>query len=165
MKSKIAITSDSHGSLDRLSALLSSLSQDKISTLIHAGDFAAYGVDEVFSQYPHIETFIAQGNCDVNQEVLDPVSALPHVHLEEVIDWQSAGISISVSHIEDVALREAREKNKKIDVLIHGHTHRYRKEKIGNRLFLNPGALCEDGHYLILEIPELKIDRRRISAS
>ena len=46
--------------------------------------------------------------------------------------------NIVIFHEPD-AIHEYLEKNKEIDLILHGHTHRYREELIGNVLCFNPG--------------------------
>jgi len=89
---KVAIASDSHGSLDRLGELMSNLTKAGVDYLVHAGDFVSYEVDEIFRNYPNITTFISRGNCDVNEEVLEKVISLPHVTLDEVIYLELEGV-------------------------------------------------------------------------
>lgn len=153
---QIAILSDSHGSLDRLEEVLKSLQQVKIKYLIHAGDGLSYGIEEIFAQYPDIQIYYSLGNCDVNSELLAKLQKLKNVTINNVLDFEIENITFSVSHIEGIA--ESMLKNKKIDVFVHGHTHRAKVDRQESRLILNPGALCEDGKYFLLSLPDLKIE-------
>lgn len=152
----IAIVSDSHGALDRLDALLNNLRNAKIDKLIHAGDFAVYGVVEILEKYPEVEIWIALGNCDINEEVLDSVRKLPNITIDEVIQTEIDKIKIAASHINGVAMREVKD----AQIYCSGHTHRAKAEKKDGRLFLNPGSLMDDGGYLLLYTDTLEIQRK-----
>ena len=50
-----------------------------------------------------------------------------------------------------------------IKIVCHGHTHKRKFEKIGNILYINPGAIsfARDGHelsYLIIKIENFKVE-------
>lgn len=156
---QIAIVADSHGSLDRLEEVLKNLQKAKIKYLIHAGDGINYGIEDIFIRYPEIHIFYALGNCDVNSELITELKKIPHVKIESILELVIEQIKIGVSHIQGIA--EANLKAKKIDVFIHGHTHRAKIDKQKDRLILNPGALSEDGKYYVLSLPELKIEIKR----
>lgn len=155
---KIAIVSDSHGSVDRMKDLLTILEQEGISYLIHAGDFAVYGIEEVLAQHPNIQTYIAFGNADINADIIESVALLSHCHLDVVISLALEGKTIAVSHIAGVAESEY----KKANVYVHGHTHRMSIEEKNEKLIINPGALSEDGTYLVISLPDMSIEKRII---
>jgi len=98
---------------------------------------------------------------DVNDQLIKILNASPHIELKNVIKTEIDGIKIAVSHIpgqaETVCLKE------RIDVFIHGHTHRRKIEKRFNSLVINPGALTEDGRYFLLSLPDLRIEEKVIS--
>ncbi len=152
---KLAIVSDSHGAIDRLDTLLANLKKAGVKHLLHGGDFAVYGVTEIFAKYPEIKIWIAQGNADVNEEILDAVRALPNVEMKEVVQFELEGIKIAASHIEGVA--EGALRDQKVDIFIHGHTHRAKAEKRDEKTILNPGALVEDGKYFLCSLPNLEL--------
>jgi len=160
---KLAIVSDSHGSLDRLESVMSVLDEEDISHLLHLGDFLNYGVEEIFQNYPDISVSIARGNCDVNEELSEKINALENVSMKDVLDLELEGIRLAASHIEGVAQSEIKEKDR-VDIFCHGHTHRKKIEKTNKNLRLNPGALCEDGVYFVLELPSMEIEERIVGA-
>ncbi len=155
---KIAIVADSHGSIDRLDSLLANLKKAGVFHLLHAGDFAVYGVEDIFCKYPEIKIYVSQGNCDVNEELLSELNELPNVMIQEVIMCEIEGIKFGISHIEGIAGGVL--SKEKIDIFCHGHTHRAKVEKKDGKVFLNPGALSEDGRYFLLSLPDLKLEQK-----
>lgn len=154
---KLAIIADSHGALDRLEKVFQRLSQKKITKVLHLGDFLVEGVCEVFERYPDIFFWIARGNADVNEDLAQKIQDLSHVLMQEVIEINLEGVRIVSSHIPGVA--EKKERPKEGDLFCHGHTHRPQIQKKDGVIFLNPGALCEEGKYFLLELPSLKLER------
>lgn len=155
----IAILSDSHGSLDRLSELLENLQAAGIREVIHAGDFAVGRVVELFQKFPEINFHIARGNCDVNEETLAAVRELPNIELGEIIKTEIDGVGLVAAHKKaDLAGSEAR-------IIISGHTHVPEIKSVGKKLFLNPGSLMDDGEYLLVDLDSLKVERKLFNHS
>ncbi len=157
---QIAIVSDSHYAIDRFSRLLPNLREDGVLTLIHAGDFFTRGIEIVIADFPDIQFYMARGNCDSDRELWNSLRRLPHVCLEDIVVFELEGIRFIVSHIPGVALNTLNRKD--ADVVIHGHTHLARVEKVKQTLILNPGSLMDGDGYMILDVPSLKVDRRFI---
>jgi putative phosphoesterase len=149
---KVAIISDSHGSIDRLEKVFQNLSKAGIENILHAGDFLVEGVDQIFAGFPDLKFFIAIGNNDVNTENLEKVAKLRNVELAEVVTVSLNNKKISISHYDGIAESKSREKKEQIDIFIHGHTHRPQILKKGDSIMINPGALCEDGKYIVLDL-------------
>ncbi len=54
------------------------------------------------------------------------------------------------------ALSPGEREQKEVDIFIHGHTHRPALVRRGKSVMLNPGALCDDGYYLVLDLETMK---------
>lgn len=155
---KIAIVSDSHGSLDRLDQLLTNIQQAGIKYLLHAGDGINYGIEELFAKYPEIKIYYSLGNCDVNLELIEEIEKLPNCEIQDVVACEIEGVTFGLSHVEGIAENFLKEQN--IQVFIHGHTHRAKKEERDGKLILNPGALMEDGGYMVIDLKKMKVERK-----
>lgn len=122
----VGLISDTHG-LVRAS-VHAALAGVKL--ILHAGDV---GGDEVLDELALIAPVTAvTGNCD------DPNDPRLSATLARVLD----GVRIHVSHGHELgvptpttlaALYDA-------DVIVYGHTHRQRVDRIDGRLVVNPGA-------------------------
>ncbi len=155
---QVAIISDSHYAIDILNKLMSHLEKIGVTYLIHAGDFITSGIERVFSESPGIKSYIARGNCDSRGEAFNYLQTLSHVMLDDVLTFQIEGVRFLVSHIPGVAMNALG--SNEVDVLIHGHTHQPRVDKINDTLVLNPGSLMDGDGFMILDVPSLKVDRR-----
>jgi uncharacterized protein len=151
---KVALISDSHGSLDRLEECLQHLESGGVTEIIHAGDFALGEITKVLEKFPKLNFKIALGNCDVNEEILDEVKSLPNVELGEILEFELGGKRFAVTHkIQDLRGSAA-------EILISGHTHIPQVKKVGEKLFLNPGSLMGDGGYFLLDLENLNVERK-----
>ncbi|WP_213997152.1 phosphodiesterase [Tepidanaerobacter syntrophicus] len=152
---RIAILSDTHGSLDAFNKVLEIAKP--YDYIIHAGDIlyhgprnplpAAYNPSELAKAMNKIDVpFIAAaGNCDapIDQVVLSVPIQSPYALL--IID----GCKILITHGHQSTEEElvSLAKKWKIDILITGHTHVKVLEKKEGLILLNPGscALPKDG--------------------
>ena len=153
---KIAIMSDSHGMIDRLEQSFANIEKAEIKNVLHAGDFLEEGSVEAFAGFPNLNFFIAIGNNDVNKERLLELSKLPNVEIKEIIFHKFGKYEISISHYDGIAEAKSREISKQVDIFIHGHTHRPAVVRREKSTMINPGALCEDGRYVVLDLETMK---------
>ncbi len=156
-KKTIALVSDSHGRIDRLEMMFQRLQDAGIDTVFHAGDFLVYGVDEVLAKFPAINIYIAQGNADVNEEILRQVKSLSHITIKQFIRFEIFGKHILMAH-KPADLHELHTTNP-ANILCHGHTHVPRAVQSEGSIVLNPGALTDDGGYFLIDLPIVKVKR------
>lgn len=154
---RIAIISDSHHAVDTVKKLLNHLRETGIKHLIHAGDFIGYKVESVFADFPDIQSWIARGNCDSRGSTLDYLNGLDHVVVSDLLRFSIDGVSFIVGHIPGSALNAYNKEP--ADIIIHGHTHLPRIESYQDALLLNPGSLMEGDGYMLLELPDLTVNR------
>ena len=136
---KILLVSDSHNdyaSLDRLAA-----SYPNMDLYLHAGD----SEQDEWSLKPFISV---RGNCD-------------YYDFPNFLVIPSPVGNIYVQHYPHVSKSVISEHNAKI--VIHGHTHTRRLEKINGILYVNPGAISfardkYSGSYAILTIENNDIE-------
>jgi uncharacterized protein len=106
---------------NHLPARLNQLADD-VDEIWHLGDVCDPAlVDEIRAHGPPLT--LVRGNCDSEMEW--PL----------VVLLKRNGVSFRLIHIPP------EESPKNIDVIVHGHTHVPRYERVGNVLFLNPGCV------------------------
>ena len=146
---KIAITSDTHYSVDRFISFLNQIRKQQIKTVIHAGDYDGFGIEHTIVDYIEIKFYIALGNCDHDYQKNSYLKSQPHVLIGDVLYFDVAGFQVALSHIPGVA--ESQLQGEPVDVWIHGHTHRLKNKLQNGVLQLNPGSLMDESGYLILD--------------
>jgi putative phosphoesterase len=115
---RILVMSDTH---DRLPMRLKQLVDD-VDEIWHLGDVCAPSLlDDIRALGPPL-TFV-RGNCDSEMEW--PL----------VVLLKRNGVRFRLEHIPP------NQPPAGVDVLLHGHTHVPRYERVGNVLFLNPGCV------------------------
>ena len=154
---EVAIISDSHYSTDRVRQLFNHLEAKGIRHLIHAGDFIGNGIDGIFRDYPSIKAWVARGNCDSQSDIVEAVNEMDHVTVGDIVRFELEGVSFLLAHIPGMAFSALDKAH--ADVLIHGHTHMPRIEKFNKTMVLNPGSIMDGDGYMILEVPELEVQR------
>lgn len=88
----------------------------------HLGDVCAESVlDELRAIGPRVT--VVRGNCDSN------------FNWPLVVDLARGGLKFRLQHIPPAQPPDD------VDVILHGHTHVPRNEKLGPVLFLNPGCV------------------------
>ena len=115
---KIFVLADTH---NRLPANLEALARDA-DEIWHLGDVCDPGILQTIENFGPPVT-VVRGNCDSNVEW--PLTA----------DLKRHGVRFRLVHIPpENAPRD-------VDVVLHGHTHVPRDERVASLRFLNPGCV------------------------
>ena len=119
---RVAVVSDTHGSLSR--SVVRELAD--CSCILHAGDIVRENILDELALYGHL--YAVQGNCDRWMPGLE--------NLAGTLRFEIGGVSFFMVHDPEDVPRNL----EGVDVVVHGHTHVYREERIGKQLWLNPGS-------------------------
>ncbi len=135
---QIGIVSDTHNNLKNINIIISLFNKEKIPLVIHTGDITNANSLDKFSQL-NSKLFGVYGNNDRNEKGLKEIAECNNFSFQEppqILNLCNKNIAIyhEPEDIDDFLIE-----NQKIDVVIHGHTHRYRNEVKNGVLFFNPG--------------------------
>ncbi len=119
---RVAVLSDTHGMLRR--EVVAAL-QD-CTHILHAGDIVRESDLDELRLYGSI--YAVRGNNDVWQPGLQDLAG--------VLRFQIAGVSFLMTHDPWDVPRNL----EGVQIVVCGHTHRYREETVDGRLWLNPGS-------------------------
>ena len=115
---RVLVLADTH---NRLTEKVKEMAKDA-DEIWHLGDVCADAIlDELLTFGPRVR--VVRGNCDSNFEW--PL----------VLDLRRGGLKFRLQHIPPDRPPDD------VDVLLHGHTHVPRNERLGRVLFLNPGCV------------------------
>ena len=143
----IGIISDTHDYLVGLRKAIKIFKQHKIELLIHCGDWVSPFTLEFFDRelgewdIP-VKSVIGNNPGDLKRTLLanakmkHPIEWPAHVTLEMDLEGKEA----VVYHGDDRMLLDALVNCQKYDLVLTGHTHQPRNEKIGKTLVVNPGS-------------------------
>ena len=132
---KIFVLADTHDKLPRKAMDLAREADE----IWHLGDVCAERLlDELRAIGPRVT--IVRGNCDSNSD------------WPMVVDLEREGLKFRLQHIPPDRPPDD------VDVVLHGHTHVPRNERVGNVLFLNPGCVTRPNQGSPASVAWLEID-------
>lgn len=149
---KIGIISDTHDHMNNIKKFVDIFIDDeKIDLLIHCGDIVAPFMNIPFKRIIE-ETdirlrrmYVVYGNNDGERSGLRTIFGAQGSKIEmkgDFFETEISGKKIIVFHHLDESIVEALALSGKYDIILKGHTHQKREERIGKCLVLNPGEAC-----------------------
>jgi uncharacterized protein len=140
----IGIISDTHDDLLTLKNAIKTFNERKVSYVIHAGDYVFPGVVKEFKNFNGKLVGVLGNNDGEKLGLLKKFQEIGGELQGEFGDLELGGIRIAIYHGTNNKLTEAVIASQKYDLVICGHTHLKRDDKIGNSLVLNPGCAHRD---------------------
>ena len=158
----IGVVSDTHNNLKNIEHIIDLFNDLNVELVIHTGDICNEGSLKKFSKL-NCELFGVFGNNDRNESGLNDVINQNSFRFEEPpFLFKYGNRSIAVFHEPD-SIENYIDKNKEIDIILHGHTHRFREEIVNGTLIFNPGesAGMQKGNNAIgrIDLNSLKTER------
>jgi putative phosphoesterase len=136
---KIAIISDTHNQLARISKALELARARGAERILHCGDIDEAVAVHLFEGW---RTDFVFGNCDWDgaslREAIAAVGATLHDRFGHV---EIAGKNLAFTHGHEAGLLQDLVQSSTYDYLFHGHTHAARDDRVGPTRIINPGAL------------------------
>ncbi len=132
--------SDSHDNWAKLEEAVERANDEKCEVLLFAGDLIAPTGIIVLRKFKGKVNFVWGNNEMERVGIVRKIDALENFEMcgdfyEDKID----GIKIFMNHYPKFV--ELAAKSGDYDLCIHGHTHEYREDKIGNTILINPGTI------------------------
>ena len=158
----IGVVSDTHNNHKNIGKIISIFNGMKVPLVIHTGDIANAKSLEQFTKL-NSKLIGVYGNNDRNEVGLKDIASLNEFDFREPpYLLEIFGRNIVIFHepdnIDDFLINR-----KNTDVVLHGHTHRYRNEVENDVLIFNPGesAGMQKGSNAIgiLDLKNLKAKR------
>lgn len=136
---KIGIISDTHDNLYNLEAALETLRAEKVTTLLHCGDLCGPGAIKALAGF---DVWIAQGNMDRSVGLAQTaVETLGSNRMAWLHQPTLDGYPIAMIHGDNEEVLGNLITSGQYVYVFHGHTHRWRDQRIGRTRVINPGAL------------------------
>ena len=133
----VGVTGDTHNNLKNIKKICSIFNENRVDLVFHTGDISLPKSLKAFQELncPMKAVF---GNNDVPEkiELVEVAKSLDCKIYEEPLKTFISKKRITVLHHPELINEEL---CKNSDLILHGHTHRYRKEIIRNCLIFNPG--------------------------
>ena len=159
---RIGVLSDTHDHQANVGRIVEIFNEARVDRVVHTGDITSPGTLALLSAL-EAPLYGVYGNNDVDRAALEEASQRLGLHFlppPRVLEW--GGRRLLVTH--DPELLEARALES-VDLLLHGHHHRYVSEQREGVLHFNPGECA--GHVPglnaigILDLETLRTERLR----
>jgi len=134
----VGVVSDTHNNVKNIKNIIYLFNKEKVDLVIHTGDITKAETLKkfrtldcplvgVFGNNDRIETGLKE-ICDENNFTFQ----------EPPLSLTLGNRKVAVFHEPDLIKSYIKE-HKNIDLILHGHTHRYNKQKIEDTIYFNPG--------------------------
>ena len=134
----VGVVSDTHNNLKNIESIINIFNKEEVSLVIHTGDISKADTLRLFSDLncPMAGVF---GNNDRFEE------GLKEVCYEYNFNFQEPPLSLTLEHKKVAVFHEPEliddyiKDNEDTDIVLHGHTHRYKEETVEDIIYFNPG--------------------------
>lgn len=136
---KVAVFSDIHNNLVRLTEVAKIIKKEGISIGICCGDFGSMETLEKAAK-PFKTLYFVLGNMDHSLRGKEGFFPENTVFWEKIGEFELAGKKLAIVHHDYLARDLA--KSGKYDAVFYGHTHTPWEKKVGRTVLLNPGEIA-----------------------
>ena len=159
---RIGVVSDTHNNVRNIKKIINIFNEERVDTVIHTGDISKSESLELFSQL-NAPMAGVYGNNDRTESGLKEIALKYNFYFQQpplllTLDNKKIAIFHEPDEIENFV-----DQNNDLDLVLHGHTHRFRKETIKGTIYFNPGesaGFLEGKSVLgIIDLQDLKIKR------
>ena len=133
----IGVTGDTHNNLKNINTICSIFNENATDLVIHTGDISLAKSLKAFKSL-YCPLIAVLGNNDIEEKnSLEEASKGFDCNIyKEPYSFELKGKKITVLHHPDLIDEDMISNS---DFILHGHTHRFRLEKIQNCIIFNPG--------------------------
>ena len=158
----LGVVSDTHNNLKNIEKIVTLFNDMGVDLVIHTGDITNSRSLRKFTKL-NCEFLGVLGNNDRNEPDLLKTAAEISIRLESPpLELSEFRRNIAVFHEPD-QIENFLKESKNIDIVLHGHTHRYRNEVFNGTLLFNPGEsagiFTGKNAIGIIDLKDLSIER------
>tara|TARA_B100000475_G_C14896458_1_gene272710 strand:+ start:230 stop:721 length:492 start_codon:yes stop_codon:yes gene_type:complete len=134
----VGVVSDTHNNINNVKNIIDIFNNENVDIVIHTGDISKAETLKMFTGLK-CQLVGVFGNNDRFEEGLKEISLLNNFNFQEPpLRLNLADKKIAIFH-EPELINSYIEEFKDVDLILHGHTHRYRHEIIDSTIYFNPG--------------------------
>lgn len=133
----IGVTGDTHNNLKNINKICTIFNENRTDLVFHTGDISLPKSLLAFNQL-NCPLTVVLGNNDIEERngLEEAANSFECKIFDEPFSIELNSIKICVFHHPDLIEDSTLEEN---DLILHGHTHRFRMEKIRKTIIFNPG--------------------------
>ncbi|PIZ45825.1 metallophosphoesterase [candidate division WWE3 bacterium CG_4_10_14_0_2_um_filter_41_14] len=137
---KISILSDSHDNWINLDRAVAISNEQGCEYALFAGDLIAPPQLAILEKFNGKVYFVWGNNEAEKVGMTRMMDASEKIELSgDIYEGEIDGVKVFMNHYPRIS--ELAAKSGEFDLCIHGHTHEYRQEKIGETILINPGEV------------------------
>ena len=134
----LGVVSDTHNRISNIEKIIDIFNSNNVDKVIHTGDITQAKSLEKFSRL-NSPLYGVFGNNDLQEEGLKEISDKEGFSFKDPpFTIELGGRKIVILHEPD-NLEEIISQIDSVDLIVHGHTHRYRSEIVNGIKIFNPG--------------------------
>jgi len=134
----VGVVSDTHNNIKNIENIINIFNKEEVDLVVHTGDISKAETLRLFSNLNCTMTGVF-GNNDRIEEGLKEVCRECNFSFQEPpLSLLLEGKKIAVFHDPDL-VESYIEEHADVQLILHGHTHRYREETLNDIIFFNPG--------------------------
>lgn len=151
----LGLVSDTHDNLPLARRAADFLRERAPDLVLHLGDICTADTVRLFDGLP---VRFLRGNNDVDGALPEALAASGLPPLADEWTGTLGGLRLAATHGHKRHLVHRHVGN--ADLLLHGHTHRRREERVGRTLVVNPGALhrCARRTLALVRLPDRQVE-------
>ncbi len=138
----IGILSDTHDNLPLIDEAVTQLNQYGVETVLHAGDYVSPFTVMHFKPLKANIIGVYGNNCAERERLKKLFQDIDGDLRGFFAEVSLEGVKIALLHGHDEELLNASINSCTYDVVVHGHTHQVKTQRVGNTLVINPGEVC-----------------------
>jgi len=158
----VGVVSDTHNNIKNVRNIIRIFNEEKVDIVIHTGDVSKPKTLREFSELNCSMLGVFGNNDRIEIGLEDVCKELNFKFIEPPYSVILDNKKVVIFHEPDL-IDSYIKINKNIDLILHGHTHRYREEKINGITCFNPGesaGLIEGKNALgVIDLSDLSIKR------
>ena len=134
----LGVVSDTHNRVSNVETIIDIFNSKKVDKVIHTGDITQA---KTLARFARLDCSLLAvfGNNDLKESGLEEISKINDFRIEfPPFVTKIANRNIAILHEPD-DIQDLIKENPSIDLILHGHTHRYRNEEINGIKIFNPG--------------------------
>ena len=133
----VGVTGDTHNNLKNIKKICSIFNENRVDLVFHTGDISLPKSLLAFEELNcPIEVVLGNNDIEEKEDLLEASKKfdckIRYEPYSSIVDEKK----ITVLHHPDLIDKEMVSNS---DLILHGHTHRYRLEKIADTVIFNPG--------------------------
>jgi putative phosphoesterase len=136
---RVGLISDTHDNVTMIKAAIKKFNELDVDLVLHAGDYISPFTSKPYAELKAKMVGVYGNNCAEHEKLKEVYAAVGKEIVGNFAEVEVDGKRIALLHGHDANLLKALTTRGFYDVVVHGHDHKAKVEKVGKTLVINPG--------------------------